>query len=115
MRYLIKKRRPFLFYSTSEFVTVNKNKLCCHLLQIKYNNIRDFFKNKTATAEVQKQKSELFSTLKLAPTRLGRKTMGEVQLENSSFTMTLSEDKVASAPHHKRVEAGILNLGIRLV
>jgi hypothetical protein len=41
--------------------------------------------------------------------------MGEVQLENSSFTMTLSEDKVASAPHHKRVEAGILNLGIRLV
>jgi len=31
-----------MFWSTSEFVMENKNKLCCHLLQIKYNNIRDF-------------------------------------------------------------------------
>lgn len=38
-----------------------------------------------------------------------------IQLENSSFTMTLPEDKVAPAPHHKRVKAGILNLGIRLL
>lgn len=41
MRYLIKKRRQFLFRSTSEFVTAYKIKLCYHPLQIKYNNIRD--------------------------------------------------------------------------
>ena len=41
--------------------------------------------------------------------------MGEIQLENQSFTITLSEDKVTPAPHYKYVEVGIINLVIKLV